>query len=319
MRAYIFPTDTAWARYLIDLQQRDPTQTEANFWLPSPVGFKALSPGDRFLFRHKKGAGGQIFGGALYADYLRLRVSEAWRLYGEFNGAESFEALHTSIEGYRKKNGSTFDPDPQIGCILLTDVSFTPSGGELPVPPGFPMSSPRGRGYGPEHSEWSVVEQTFADVLWRAGVAALRPDSDAAAYLPGATRERVDGAHWVRRGQRWFASKVLTAYERRCAITGSHIAPTLQAAHIRPIAKDGRHSADNGLLLRSDVHTLFDDGYLGLDEKHRLHVSRRLRADFGNGMEFYAKLGESISVPARRDERPSVEAVTWHMDEVFLR
>lgn len=46
---------------------------------------------------------------------------------------------------------------------------------------------------------------------------------------------------------------------------------------------------------------------------------RRLRADFGNGMEFYAKLGESISVPARRDERPSVEAVTWHMDEVFLR
>lgn len=46
---------------------------------------------------------------------------------------------------------------------------------------------------------------------------------------------------------------------------------------------------------------------------------RRLRADVGNGMEFYAKLGESISVPARRDERPSVEAVTWHMDEVFLR
>lgn len=319
MRAYIFPTDTSWARYLIELQLRDPTQTEANFWLPSSVRFSALSPGDRFLFRHKADAGGQIFGGALYAEYLRLRVSEAWRLYGEANGAKTFEELHTSIEKYRKKNGAPFDPDPEIGCILLTDVTFTPPGGELPVPPGFPMTATRGRGYAPDDPQWSVVERAFADVLWRAGVPTLRPDSDAVGYLPGATRERVDGPHWVRRGQRWFASKVLTAYERRCAITGSHIAPTLQAAHIRPIANEGKHRADNGLLLRSDVHTLFDDGYLGVDEKHRLHVSRRLREDFGNGMEFYARAGDFISLPTRRDERPSAEAVTWHMDEVFRR
>lgn len=129
----------------------------------------------------------------------------------------------------------------------------------------------------------------------------------------------VDGPRWVRRGQRWFKGKMLTAYQRRCAITGSHIAPTLQAAHIRPISKEGQHAADNGLLLRSDVHTLFDDGYLGLDDQHRLQVSRRLRDDFGNGAEFYSRAGSVIVLPEKVDERPSVEAVTWHMDTLFKR
>lgn len=318
MKAYVFPTDTSWARYLAALQQRDPGQTEANFWLPSSTRFAYLSPGDRFLFRSKADAGGQIIGGALYADYLRMRVSEAWRFYGEANGADSLEGLVSSIQRYRINNGAPFDPDPEIGCILLTDVTFVPRGDELPLPPSFPMNATRGRGYLPTHSDWSAVEEAFAQILLRADVPNLRPDSDAATYL-GPTTERIDGSHWIRRGQRWFASKVMTSYQRRCAITGSHIAPTLQAAHIRPIAKEGQHRVDNGLLLRSDVHTLFDDGYIGIDEKHRLQVSKRLREDFSNGAEFYSRTGDTILLPAQKHERPSGEVVTWHMDEVFKR
>ncbi|MEV4473927.1 HNH endonuclease signature motif containing protein [Nonomuraea sp. NPDC049504] len=60
---------------------------------------------------------------------------------------------------------------------------------------------------------------------------------------------------------------VLHAYERRCAISGDRIRPVLQAAHIRPVAVGGEHRLDNGLLLRSDVHTLFDRGYLAVDPK----------------------------------------------------
>lgn len=319
MRAYVFPTDTAWARYLRGLQERDPSQTEANFWVPSGTGFKALSPGDRFLFRSKASEGGKVIGGGLFADFLRLRVSEAWRFYGEANGTHSFDSLLLNITSYRAKNGALPEPDPEIGCILLTDVAFTPPGAELPLPSGFPMGATRGRGYTPEHPDWSVIEETFANLLWRAGVPTLRPGSDAMAYLGGPTRELVEGARWVRRGQRWFASKVATAYDRRCAITGSHIAPTLQAAHIRPVAKEGLHDVQNGLLLRSDVHILFDAGYLGVDGGHRLQVSRRLREDYGNGAEFYERAGSVIALPRRPDERPSAEAVTWHMDSVFKR
>lgn len=319
MRAYVFPTDTAWARHLAALQARDPAQTEANFWVPSGTGFSALSPGDRFLFRSKADAGGQIIGGALFADYLRLRVSEAWRFYGEANGTASMDDLMRSITRYRARNNAAPDPDPEIGCILLSDVTFLPPGAELQLPRGFPMSATRGRGYTPDHPAWTEVEQIFAEVMQRAGVPVLRPESDAMAYLTGKTMQRVDGAHWVRRGQKWFATKMLTTYQRTCAITGSHIAPTLQAAHIRPVAKEGKHRTDNGLLLRSDVHILFDAGYLGLDERHQLQVSRRLRDDFGNGSEFYSRSGQVISLPDKSADRPSPEAVTWHMDTVFQR
>ncbi len=80
-----------------------------------------------------------------------------------------------------------------------------------------------------------------------------------------------------RLGQQSFKAVVLDSYHRRCAISGTHIPPVLQAAHIRPVAKGGEHRLDNGLLLRSDVHTLFDRGYLGVDPQHRLPVSRWLR------------------------------------------
>ena len=54
------------------------------------------------------------------------------------------------------------------------------------------------------------------------------------------------------------------AYGRRCAVTGDKIVPVLQAAHIRPVTQDGENRIDIGLLLRSDVHTLFDRGYIGI-------------------------------------------------------
>jgi len=121
-----------------------------------------------------------------------------------------------------------------------------------------------------------------------------------------------------RLGQGSFRAVVLDAYHRRCAITGTHISPVLQAAHIRPVDRGGEHRLDNGLLLRSDVHTLFDRGYLGVDPKHRLLVSPRLRAEFSNGEQFYARSGRLIDLPARRGDRPAPEFLEWHFNEVFL-
>jgi len=111
---------------------------------------------------------------------------------------------------------------------------------------------------------------------------------------------------------------VLDAYHRRCAITGSKIWPVLQVAHIRPVTEGGEHRLDNGLLLRSDVHTLFDAGYLGIDSVYRLRVSPRLREQFANGDQYYARAGQVIVLPARRRERPGREFIEWHMDEKFL-
>jgi putative restriction endonuclease len=83
------------------------------------------------------------------------------------------------------------------------------------------------------------------------------------------------------------------------------------------VAQGGEHQLDNGLLLRSDVHIMFDQGYLGVDPQYRLRVSPRLREEFGNGEHFYAKEGQVIELPARRADRPHREFLEWHLGEVF--
>jgi len=82
------------------------------------------------------------------------------------------------------------------------------------------------------------------------------------------------------------------------------------------VAEGGEHRLDNGLLPRSDVRTLFDRGYLAVDSRHRLLLSPRLREDFGNGDQFYARAGEVIELPERRADRPDRGFLEWRLDEV---
>lgn len=70
---------------------------------------------------------------------------------------------------------------------------------------------------------------------------------------------------------------------------------------------------------RSDIHTLYDACYLGVDTKYRLMVSPLLRAEFGNGDALYARAGEQIALPQRRQDRPHREFLEWHADAVFRR
>ena len=65
-----------------------------------------------------------------------------------------------------------------------------------------------------------------------------------------------------RLGQATFRVVVTDAYDRRCSITRERTLPALEAAHIRPYADGGNHSPSNGLLLRRDIHALFDAGYV---------------------------------------------------------
>lgn len=59
---------------------------------------------------------------------------------------------------------------------------------------------------------------------------------------------------------------------------------------------------------------MFDRGYLGVDGSHRLLVSPRLRGEFGNGEQFYAKAGEVITLPDRKPDRPHREFLEWHIE-----
>lgn len=93
-----------------------------------------------------------------------------------------------------------------------------------------------------------------------------------------------------RLGQGSFRILVTDAYGRRCAMTGEKTLPVLDAAHIKPFTIARRHEISNGILLRSDLHTLFDRGYLGIHpDNHRILVSSRIREQFENGRHYYAR------------------------------
>jgi len=73
-------------------------------------------------------------------------------------------------------------------------------------------------------------------------------------------------------------SRVLVTdiYARRCVVTGERPLPILQAAHINPVAPGGPHDRRNGLLLRSDLHTPFDRGYITVSADLQLKVGGRI-------------------------------------------
>jgi putative restriction endonuclease len=99
----------------------------------------------------------------------------------------------------------------------------------------------------------------------------------------------------VRLGQSAFRVLLTDTYQRRCAMSGERTLPVLEAAYIKPFAKSGPHSISNGLLLRSDLHKLFDAYYLTITQDYKIEVSRKIKEEFQNGKEYY-KFTESNSL-----------------------
>ena len=120
-----------------------------------------------------------------------------------------------------------------------------------------------------------------------------------------------------RLGQGAFRVLVTDTYERRCAVTGEKDLPALGEARMQPVAGGGPHSVSNGLLLRSDVHMLYDRGYVTIAPDLRFRVIRRLKKDFDNGEHYHQLDGSTIWVPRGADERPRRELLEWHADTVF--
>jgi putative restriction endonuclease len=75
----------------------------------------------------------------------------------------------------------------------------------------------------------------------------------------------------------------------------------------------------NGLLLRADIHRLFDRGYVTVTPELRFEVSGRLREEFENGKTYYALHGTTIRVPGPTTDRPDPALLRWHNEQVFER
>ncbi|WP_315913282.1 HNH endonuclease [Arthrobacter sp. lap29] len=96
----------------------------------------------------------------------------------------------------------------------------------------------------------------------------------------------------IRRGQNAFRQALLKDYGAVCAFTGPAPVDVLDAAHLYSFAKEGKHHEHGGLLLRKDLHRLFDLGRLAVDpDSCKISVS-----DLGNYPDYARLSNESLHV-----------------------
>lgn len=335
MKTVVGVTDNRWAAFLRD----NADITEANFWQPSPHGFRALSPGEPFLFKTKDPSkfrdvdipGYRLVGGGFFDEYVELRVSEAWSIWGPANGVASEAELLARAQAYRgRRPASSPELDPTIGCIVLRNIFFADRGEEWPQPPNWAnnivtyasydllSSAKRHDVLYVEQAEY--VERAFSGLQDRARIDfAWEPDLHGVELEWSGPRHGPPILVRPRMGQGHFKRAVADAYRYRCAVTTSATFPSLEAAHIQSFAEGGAHAVSNGLLLRTDVHRLYDRGYLSIDGDLRLRVSPQLRNHGWNGTEFYEReaAGFKILPPDDPANQPDRDALTWHFEHKF--
>lgn len=303
MKAFVGVTDHAWFRYL----RRRSDLEEINFWQPGGNRqFRALQENEPFLFKLRSPQN-YIVGGGLFVKSYLLPLSQAWSAFEQGNGAPNFSELRRRISAHRQSRARLWE-DFTIGCIILRGAVFLDDAGWIPVPGALTGNSPGKTFDAGDEPIASIWEQV------RLGAIATRGIEEIGEQRPIFGEPRL---YKPRLGQGTFRIEVARTYSGSCAVTDERALPTLDAAHIKPVAEGGEHRLDNGILLRSDVHRLFDRGYVTVDDRRRVRVSRRLRDEFDNGEPYFPLDGKQISLPPRPEDRPRREFLEWHADTVF--
>lgn len=304
VRIVVAVTDGDW----FDQLRRMPDLAEVNFWSPSPKAFRALQPGELFLFKLHAPIN-MIVGGGVYASSTVMPLSLAWEAFGTANGVTSLADMRSRILRYRKVDASTAGP-VEIGCRILTQPFFLPESRWFPPPESWARNIVSFTSYGTDTAEgaalWDSVQEAMSVQTLPSGF----HEQQGRYGEPMLIRPRL--------GQGAFRMVVTDLYSRRCAITRERTLPALEAAHIRPYADGGEHAASNGILMRRDVHSLFDQGYVTVTPDHRFEVSRRIREEFENGRHYYELHGQQIEVPKTQEQRPDAGALRWHNENRFL-
>jgi putative restriction endonuclease len=215
--------------------------------------------------------------------------------------------MRARIARYRRTDPNDRS-DFEIGCRILTQPFFFDEGDWIAMPPSWSANIVSFKTYNTGDAEGLALWEAVNDRLARPEFAGM---AEPAARFgePHLIRPRL--------GQGAFRVVVTDIYQRRCAVTQERTLPALEAAHIRPYGVGGDHEARNGLLLRRDIHSLFDAGYVTVTPQLHFEVSRRIREEFENGRHYYALHGQPVSTPQEARQRPDPAALSWHNEHCF--
>lgn len=170
-------------------------------------------------------------------------------------------------------------------------ITALPSNGRIEI------KDPAGRAY----LRSLFTPSASVDIAFSEGAATYQPGDD--------LRQRARQTIAVRRGQGQFRDALIYAYDGACAVTGSRVLAVLEAAHIDRYYGDHSQHTANGLLLRADIHTLFDLQRIAVDDSLRIRIAPALV-----GTEYAAYDGTALRLPADPQWRPDRGALRRHRE-----
>lgn len=299
-------TDFDWYRFL---KSRGPLD-EVNFWQPSGGrAFRALDSGEPFLFK-LHAPHNAIVGFGLFARHSVLPDWLAWEAFEEANGAPDFLAMRHRIEKYLPAERHSSQTHYPVGCLMVAEPAFFDEADWIRQPRDWKPNIVQGKTYDLARGEGLRVWEACLERAGRSRPDLLIADGAPRFGSPISVRPRL--------GQGTFRIAVTEAYDRACAVTTEHSLPVLEAAHIRPYANGGEHRVSNGLLLRTDIHRLFDRGYVTVTPDLRFEVSGQLDEEWHNGRDYYRLHGCRVHAPEVVTERPDAALLTWHNENLYL-
>lgn len=273
-------TDTNWFSLLREDYRNGNLGEYVNFWTPGTREFKAIKPGDMFLFKlHNKkstGENGEIVGGGYFSYYEKLSIPNAWEKYGRGNGRDSLQAMKKSLQGMQEKNN--MQSSIEIGCIILKNIFFLDKWIEEPSDWGKSIVS--GKRYSTDTEigaelYYAVNERLKENIKSDAEI--VEKIEAEINNLPLVGKERVALVK-MRVNQSIFRDRLLKKYNNCCLCKVENPA-LLAASHIKPwvaSSSEEKLDADNGFLLCPNHDVLFDGGFISFADDGSILISKRL-------------------------------------------
>lgn len=236
-----------------------------------------------------------ICGYGIYQGIEKMTIKEAWKKFGPNNGCDSYASFKDKLGVYNK----SIEDDKTIGAICLSDVVFFDDNNFIDLDL--------------INVEWHNCIVKFKRYYNEDPIISCHQINNTENFrlIPKAPKKKKHSETTQREGQSEFRQKVASAYCHKCCITGESCADLLEAAHIQGyISKESNH-IQNGLLLRVDLHKMFDSGLLAIEENYRVIVSKIVTSEYYQSFN-----GKPISLPCDKYNHPSTDALKLKIKEL---
>ena len=298
----VAPTDLDWFQQL----RTDGVKGDViNFWTPTPWNISRLQVNDKLYFMLKSPIR-KIGGFGKFVEYKNMRASEAWRKYGRDNGVENLSQLISRTDKYKAKHTKkNLIPDPIIGCILLKDPEFYDNDNlktDKSEGIDFPKQVVKIKYFRKREKKVQNEKEREIEV------------KKAFELVDSSKSKRKQLIQKERKGQAAFRRDILKIYNNSCAITEIKQKEVLEAAHIQGYVNEESNNVQNGICLRVDIHKLFDNGLISINNDYRVVVSSMLKST-----EYERIDGKKIKLPNNKMHYPSANALENHNKQVFRK